>query len=85
MAAVGVAIAVFNVVSKVFNFPLLNVTTSLVAEEEAGGRLAAGGAKSPPLPSPPCHRPLTLDPCRQGLGVQRRVGVLFCPPFRLLF
>ena len=44
MAAVGVAIAVFNVVSKVFNFPLLNVTTSLVAEEEAGGRPAAGGA-----------------------------------------
>lgn len=42
VAAVGVAIAVFNVVSKVFNFPLLNVTTSLVAEEEAGGRPAAG-------------------------------------------
>lgn len=35
LAAVGVSIAIFNQVSKVFNFPLVSVTTSLVAEEDA--------------------------------------------------
>eukprot|EP00250_Pteridium_aquilinum_P003396 c13710_g1_i2 orf=262-1890(+) len=35
LAAVGVSIAVFNLVSKLLNFPVLNLTTSLVAEEDA--------------------------------------------------
>eukprot|EP01018_Ginkgo_biloba_P032681 Gb_01686 [translate_table: standard] len=35
LAAVGVSIAIFNQVSKVFNFPLVSVTTTLVAEEDA--------------------------------------------------
>lgn len=35
LAAVGVSIAIFNQVTKVFNFPLVSVTTSLVAEEDA--------------------------------------------------
>ena len=29
----GVSISVFNLVSKMFNIPLLNVTTSIVAED----------------------------------------------------
>jgi hypothetical protein len=33
LAAVGVAIAVFNLVSKLLNVPVLNLTTSYVAEE----------------------------------------------------
>eukprot|EP00250_Pteridium_aquilinum_P007817 c17462_g1_i1 orf=282-2039(+) len=33
LAAVGVSIAVFNLVSKLLNFPVLNLTTSFVAEE----------------------------------------------------
>uniref|UniRef100_A0A453HRM8 Protein DETOXIFICATION n=1 Tax=Aegilops tauschii subsp. strangulata TaxID=200361 RepID=A0A453HRM8_AEGTS len=33
--AVGVSISVFNLVSKLFNVPLLNVTTSFVAEQQA--------------------------------------------------
>ena len=33
LAAVGVSIAVFNLISKLLNFPVLNLTTSLVAEE----------------------------------------------------
>lgn len=33
LAAVGVSISVFNLVSKMFNVPLLNVTTSFVAED----------------------------------------------------
>lgn len=40
LAAVGVSISVFNLVSKVCNIPLLNVTTSFVAEdasEESSG------------------------------------------------
>ncbi|KAK6120224.1 hypothetical protein DH2020_045915 [Rehmannia glutinosa] len=35
LAAVGVSGAVFNLVSKLFNVPLLNITTSYVAEEQA--------------------------------------------------
>lgn len=35
LAAVGVSAAIFNLVSKLFNVPLLNVTTSFVAEEQA--------------------------------------------------
>lgn len=35
LAAVGVSATVFNLVSKLFNVPLLNVTTSFVAEEQA--------------------------------------------------
>ncbi|KAK7294757.1 hypothetical protein RJT34_17653 [Clitoria ternatea] len=34
LAAVGVSASVFNLVSKVFNVPLLNITTSFVAEEQ---------------------------------------------------
>ena len=35
LAAVGVAIAVFNQASKIAIFPLVSVTTSFVAEEDA--------------------------------------------------
>ncbi|KAJ4842848.1 Protein DETOXIFICATION 44, chloroplastic [Turnera subulata] len=35
LAAVGVSVSVFNLVSKLLNVPLLNVTTSFVAEEQA--------------------------------------------------
>ncbi|XP_077213317.1 MATE efflux family protein isoform X2 [Tasmannia lanceolata] len=35
LAAVGVSISVFNLVSKLFNIPLLNITTSFVAEHLA--------------------------------------------------
>ncbi|KAM6550526.1 hypothetical protein CsatB_000334 [Cannabis sativa] len=35
LAAVGVSVTVFNVIAKFFNVPLLNVTTSFVAEEQA--------------------------------------------------
>lgn len=35
LAAVGVSISVFNLVSKIFNVPLLNTTTSFVAEDDA--------------------------------------------------
>ncbi|KAK4478420.1 hypothetical protein RD792_013890 [Penstemon davidsonii] len=42
LAAVGVSGAVFNLVSKLFNVPLLNITTSFVAEEQALATKAAG-------------------------------------------
>uniref|UniRef100_M1ARH6 DNA-damage-inducible protein f n=1 Tax=Solanum tuberosum TaxID=4113 RepID=M1ARH6_SOLTU len=35
LAAVGISVSVFNLISKLFNVPLLNVTTSFVAEEQA--------------------------------------------------
>jgi hypothetical protein len=35
LAAVGVSVSAFNLVSKLFNVPLLNITTSFVAEEQA--------------------------------------------------
>ncbi|XP_075486310.1 protein DETOXIFICATION 44, chloroplastic [Primulina tabacum] len=41
LAAVGVSGAVFNLVSKLFNVPLLNITTSFVAEEQASVKMVA--------------------------------------------
>lgn len=35
LAAVGVAVSIFNLISKLFNTPLVNVTTSFVAEDAA--------------------------------------------------
>lgn len=48
LAAVGVSISIFNIVSKLFNIPLLNVTTSFVAEDEAarGGRVKTLGKQA---------------------------------------
>ncbi|KAK2975697.1 hypothetical protein RJ640_010756, partial [Escallonia rubra] len=43
LAAVGVAIAVFNQVSKIAIFPLVSITTSFVAEEDSGGCLIDEG------------------------------------------
>lgn len=39
LAAVGVAIAVFNQVSKIAIFPLVSITTSFVAEEDATSKI----------------------------------------------
>lgn len=33
LGAIGVSISIFNLVSKMFNLPLLNITTSFVAED----------------------------------------------------
>lgn len=41
LAGVGVAIAVFNQASKIAIFPLVSVTTSFVAEEDATRNLSA--------------------------------------------
>ncbi|XP_031284733.1 protein DETOXIFICATION 44, chloroplastic-like isoform X2 [Pistacia vera] len=43
LAAVGVSVSVFNLVSKLFNVPLLNITTSFVAEEQALNNQGNGG------------------------------------------
>ena len=45
LAAVGVSISVFNLVSKLFNVPLLNVTTSFVAEQQAIDASSVGESK----------------------------------------
>lgn len=40
LAGVGVAIVVFNQVSRIAIFPLVSITTSFVAEEDAVNRLS---------------------------------------------
>jgi hypothetical protein len=40
LAAVGVSIALFNQASRIAIFPLVSVTTSFVAEEDAIGRVS---------------------------------------------
>ncbi|XP_057513972.1 protein DETOXIFICATION 43-like [Actinidia eriantha] len=45
LAAVGVAIAIFNQASKVTIFPLVSITTSFVAEEDTIRRLSSGSPK----------------------------------------
>ncbi|KAL3537423.1 hypothetical protein ACH5RR_000789 [Cinchona calisaya] len=49
IAAVGVSIAIFNQVSKVAIFPIVNITTSFVAEEDAVKRLASESQKGDDL------------------------------------
>ncbi|KAF8403821.1 hypothetical protein HHK36_011927 [Tetracentron sinense] len=46
LAAVGVSIAVFNQVSRIAIFPLVSVTTSFVAEEDAAGKARADAIES---------------------------------------
>ncbi len=46
LAAVGVSISVFNLVSKMFNTPLLNITTSFVAEDAFQEGKVIGGSFS---------------------------------------
>ncbi|XP_059651843.1 protein DETOXIFICATION 43 [Cornus florida] len=46
LAAVGVAIAIFNQASKVTIFPLVSITTSFVAEEDTIGRLSSEVVKA---------------------------------------
>lgn len=41
LAAVGVAIAIFNQASKIAIFPLVSVTTSFVAEEDSATSLGS--------------------------------------------
>ncbi|KAM7268054.1 hypothetical protein ACFE04_010220 [Oxalis oulophora] len=50
LGAVGVAIAIFNQASKVTIFPLVNITTSFVAEEEAVGINSVSGSKDKESP-----------------------------------
>ncbi|KAF8403822.1 hypothetical protein HHK36_011928 [Tetracentron sinense] len=49
LAAVGVSIAVFNQVSRIAIFPLVSVTTSLVAEEDTAGRVTTEAQESKDL------------------------------------
>ncbi|KAL6616612.1 hypothetical protein ACP70R_038882 [Stipagrostis hirtigluma subsp. patula] len=68
IAAVGVAIAVFNQVMKVCIYPLVSVTTSFVAEEDAilskGGAMVAGGGGS--VEHPEQHTAASTDPEKQS-------------------
>lgn len=42
LAAIGVSVSIFNLISKVFNFPLLNITTSFVSEDGEARAKAEG-------------------------------------------
>nr|GLL36842.1 protein DETOXIFICATION 44, chloroplastic [Ipomoea trifida] len=82
LAAVGVSASVFNLVSKLFNVPLLNVTTSFVAEEQVvlskgsdqpGHTFSDGGAEQKSkivLPSVSTSLALAT-----GLGIAEAIAV----------
>lgn len=76
LAAVGVSVSVFNLVSKLFNVPLLNITTSFVAEEQAS--LTKGANES----SPSVHEGKLLLPSvstslmlAAGLGIAEAIAL----------
>ncbi|XP_019254691.1 PREDICTED: protein DETOXIFICATION 44, chloroplastic isoform X2 [Nicotiana attenuata] len=74
LAAVGISVSIFNLISKLFNVPLLNVTTSFVAEEQsliAKGR-PPGSQSKILLPSVSTSLLLAL-----GLGIAETVGLSF--------
>ncbi|GAV76886.1 MatE domain-containing protein [Cephalotus follicularis] len=70
LAAVGVSISVFNLVSKLFNVPLLNVTTSFVAEERSliNGEVMGHGKKALPSVS-------TALALATGIGIAEAVAL----------
>jgi hypothetical protein len=51
--AVGVSISIFNLVSKMFNLPLLNVTTSFVAEDASDKEILSDVTEVPLEPTSP--------------------------------
>ncbi|CAD6258792.1 unnamed protein product [Miscanthus lutarioriparius] len=86
LAAVGVSISVFNLVSKLFNVPLLNVTTSFVAEQQATDDGYTGTREGYDFP----RSPEELTPKRKflpavstslalaaGIGLMETVALIF--------
>lgn len=71
LGAVGVSISIFNLVSKMFNLPLLNVTTSFVAED-ASEKIIVSETPLEPT-SPTTEGLLRLE---GWLNIKRRVDVV---------
>lgn len=77
LAAVGVAVSVFNLVSKVLNFPLLNITTSFVAAEQEAKAVQA--ASDPSGQEPKCaSNPASRARSACGRLATKRLGAHFC-------
>ncbi|CAH9105295.1 unnamed protein product [Cuscuta epithymum] len=72
LAAVGVSASVFNLVSKLFNIPLLNVTTSFVAEEQALLKTDGGASQHGKIILPSISTSLALA---AGLGLAEAIAV----------
>lgn len=77
LAAVGVSIAVFNQVSKIAIIPLVSVTTSFVAEEDANERLSMEADDSEVLKK---SYAVDLEMEMKELIPQVGVPFLFSPP-----
>ncbi|XP_071907934.1 protein DETOXIFICATION 44, chloroplastic isoform X3 [Coffea arabica] len=82
LAAVGVSVSVFNLVSKLFNVPLLNLTTSFVAEEQAAITNGSNESGPPVCDGPPDHKGKILLPSvstslalATGLGIAETVAL----------
>ncbi|CAH9103277.1 unnamed protein product [Cuscuta europaea] len=78
LAAVGVSASVFNLVSKLFNIPLLNVTTSFVAEEQALLKTDGGAGQHGKIILPSISTSLALA---TGLGIAEAIAVSFGSSF----
>ncbi|XP_072974827.1 protein DETOXIFICATION 44, chloroplastic [Typha angustifolia] len=81
LAAVGVSVSIFNLVSKLFNVPLLNVTTSFVAEQQAlrndsgvDAMSAGGGDGENRMFLPAVSTSLALATC---IGVVEAIALVF--------
>ncbi|XP_044497597.1 protein DETOXIFICATION 44, chloroplastic isoform X2 [Mangifera indica] len=74
LAAVGVSVSVFNLVSKLFNVPLLNITTSFVAEEQALNNQDYGVEQQGKKHLPSVSASLVLA---AGIGIAEAVALSF--------
>jgi hypothetical protein len=68
LAAVGVAIAVFNQVSRIAIFPLVSVTTSFVAEEDAAYKVISDDLENGAEAEPPCTSDSEMTELISGKG-----------------
>ena len=79
LAAVGVSIALFNQVSRIAIFPLVSVTTSFVAEEDAVAELNSEEQELGSLESNPiCTNEAKELLPQSGLGMRIYMFVLCC-------
>ncbi|MCD7451951.1 Protein DETOXIFICATION 44, chloroplastic [Datura stramonium] len=72
LAAAGISVSIFNLISKLFNVPLLNVTTSFVAEEQALIAKDSSPDSQSKIPLPSVSTSLLLA---LGLGIAEAVGL----------
>ncbi|XP_078174177.1 MATE efflux family protein isoform X3 [Carex rostrata] len=79
LASAGVAVTVFNLISKLFNIPLLSVTTSFVAEEISKNSISDTASQNGHMPMEKMRLPSVSSALllASGIGIVEAIGLFF--------